>query len=113
MADIRPYQHRGIGFAVTSWFLAILGGAGAFLFGSAAARSTGSCLPDETLFPCTETGRDVVHWLPPLGWLAAILLAWAIGAALSRRGAPRWPAVVAGVAGYAVVMTADWFLAVR
>ncbi|MFJ7217505.1 hypothetical protein [Amycolatopsis sp. NPDC098790] len=113
MAEIRPDRPRGIGFAVTSWFLAIAGGVVAFVFGSAAARSTDSCRPDETVFPCTETGRDVVFWLPPVGWLAAILLACVLGSALSRRGRPRWPAVAAGVVGYAVVMAAGWLVAVR
>jgi hypothetical protein len=117
MTDNRlpPALHppRRIGFAVTCWFLAVAGGTAAVLFGSAAAASTGSCRPDRTLFPCTETGRQVVFLLPPAGWIAAILLAWATGTILIRHGKPRWPAVLVGVLAYAVAMIAGWFVAVR
>ncbi|MEU8639174.1 hypothetical protein AB0C38_43875 [Amycolatopsis sp. NPDC048633] len=104
--------HR-IGFAVTCWFLAVLGGIAAFLFGSAAAMSTDSCRPDDTLFPCTETGQQVVFWLPPVGWIVAILVAWMTSALLVRHHKPRWPGIPAGVVTYAVAMAAGWFVAVR
>ncbi|MEU0795237.1 hypothetical protein ABZ342_34675 [Amycolatopsis sp. NPDC005961] len=117
MTDSRSYpaMHppRRIGFAVTCWFLALLGGAGAVLFGSAAAMSTDSCRPDEIVFPCTETGQQVVFWLPPVGWIVSILLAWLTSALLIRRGGPRWPGVFVGVVVYAVAMVAGWFVAVR
>lgn len=117
MTDSRLPTHlhppRRIAFAVTCWFLAVLGGAAAFLFGSAAAMSTDSCRPDDTVFPCTETGQQVVFWLPPLGWLVAILVAWLTGAILVRNAQPRWPALVAGVLTYAAAMAAGWFVAVR
>ena len=102
-----------IGFAVTSWFLAVTGGVLAYLFGSAAAESTASCLPDETPFPCTETGRQVIFWLPISGWILAILFGWLVGAQLIRHRKPRWPAIPAGVVVYAAGMVADWFVAVR
>jgi hypothetical protein len=63
---------RRIGFAVTCWFLAVVGGIAAFLFGSAAAMSTDSCRPDDTVFPCTEAGQQIVFWLPPVGWFTAV-----------------------------------------
>ncbi|MEA5367352.1 hypothetical protein VA596_48030 [Amycolatopsis sp., V23-08] len=115
MADDRPHPlpPRRIRFAVTCWFLAAAGGFLAFLFGSAAAMSTGSCRPDDTVFPCTATGQQVVFWLPPIGWIASILIAWAAAAALVRSGRPRWPAIPVGVVSYAAVLAADWFAAVR
>jgi hypothetical protein len=66
----------------------VAGGVLAYLFGSAAAAGTDSCLPDEILFPCTETG--LIRW-----------------------HGPRWPAIPAGVVVYAAGMAADWFVAVR
>ncbi|MFJ1766855.1 hypothetical protein ACIOD2_41455 [Amycolatopsis sp. NPDC088138] len=117
MADDRlhplAYPPRRIGFAITCWFLAAAGGVLAFLFGSAAAMSTDSCRPDDTVFPCTGTGQQVVFWLPPIGWLAAILIGWATTAALVRSGRPRWPAIPVGVVSYAAVLAAGWFVAVR
>lgn len=113
MTDFLPSPPRRTGFAVTCWFLAVVGGAFAVFLGSAAAMSTDSCRPDDTEFACTVTGQSVLFWLPPAGWLVAVLLAWLTSVLLARRNRSRRPGVAVGVAVYAVAMAAGWFTAVR
>ncbi|WP_152546697.1 hypothetical protein [Amycolatopsis orientalis] len=72
--------------------------------------SSDSCRPGDESFLCTSTGQNVVFWLPPVGWLASIVLAGWCFTRLDRRRKSPWLGVAVGAAVFSVIVVIDWLI---
>jgi len=95
-------------FVMVCVVLAAVGGLIAFILGVGGAMSSDSCRPGEKSFLCTSTGQNVAFWLPLIGWVASIVLAWSCVAHFGRRGRSRWLGLAVGVVVFSVIVVVDW-----